>query len=94
MRLHFIGKSQVLFYRVEGDVRTSGNISVDGIVSVSGAIGVGAALEFIDGQQHLIDRTGSGHDAIVPEHVKRAPQGIGFESHDDFHARALRDTCD
>ena len=92
MPVHLVGKALILLYRVEGDVRAAGDVGVDGLVGIGRAIGVGAAFELIDGQQHLVDRAGGGLDAIFPEYIKRAPQRVGLEGHDDIHSRALGHT--
>ena len=92
MLVHTVGKAQVLLNGVKSDVRTAGDIGIDGLIGIGGAVGVGAAFEFVDGKQHLVHRTGGGLYAVFPEHVKRAPQRIRLERHDDVHSRALCNT--
>ena len=90
--VYTVGKAQVLLNGVKGDVRTARDVGIDGVLGIGGTIGVGAALELIVGKQHLVHRAGSGLDAVFPEDVKRAPQRVGLERHDDIHTRALGNT--
>ena len=87
-------KTAKLVNRVERDVRAAAHELLDGLIGVGWAIGVRQAVELVIGQQHLVDRTGGGADAVLPEDWKGAPQGIGLERHDNLHTGLAADPCD
>ena len=76
-----------LAHGIEGDVAAPLKIPADGRRRIRRAIGMYAAVQLLHSELKLVERGSGAFHSVFAENRESAPEGVGFERHDNLRAR-------